>query len=102
MAQQELSPPPLQVPLKREQDNKGHYLWLEWFNKLYVRVNAAGQVIWNQISFAGSNLTDIETRNHNDLQNIQGGTSGQYYHLTQAEYDSLQKREDEAYAFFIS
>jgi len=28
-----------------------------------------------------TNLTDLTTRNHNDLQNIQGGTTAQYYHL---------------------
>jgi hypothetical protein len=31
------------------------------------------------------NLTHITTRNHNDLQNIQGGTTNQYYHLTSAQ-----------------
>jgi len=29
------------------------------------------------------------TGNHNDMLNIQGGTTGQYYHLTSAEYTNL-------------
>ena len=34
------------------------------------------------------NLTNITTRNHNDLQNIQGGSAGQYYHLNSSQYNS--------------
>ena len=36
-----------------------------------------------------NNLTDIPTRNHNDLQNIQGGTVGQFNHLTNAQVSAL-------------
>ena len=36
-------------------------------------------------------LTNITDRKHNDLQSIQGGTAGQYYHLTASQYASLSK-----------
>jgi len=47
--------------------------------------------LFNDLGFMGSNITSIVTRNHNDLTNIQGGTPGQYYHLTAAQYDSLKQ-----------
>ena len=59
--------------------------WQRFFHDLFTRVTAAGMVAWSQISTVGSNLTDIVTRRHNDLQNIQGGTAAQYYHLTSAQ-----------------
>ena len=34
----------------------------------------------------GSNLIDILTRRHRDLQDLQGGTTAEYYHLTSAEH----------------
>jgi hypothetical protein len=34
-------------------------------------------------------LTQIATRNHNDLQSLQGGTAGQYNHLTNAQVAAL-------------
>ena len=45
------------------------------------------------------NLTHITTRNHNDLQNIQGGNSTERYHLTAAQYGNVGTLTDyiEAY-----
>ena len=34
----------------------------------------------------GSNLIDILTRRHRDLQDLQGGTADEYYHLTSAQH----------------
>ncbi len=79
MTQVPLAPPP---PSKDQSLDR--WLWLLW-----RRLTAAGQVLWDSISFTGSNLTDIETRNHDDLQNIQGGASGDNYHLTSAEKTGL-------------
>lgn len=45
-----------------------------------------GAISWTSVSKTGSNLTDLVARNHDDLQNISGGTSGQYYHLTSAQH----------------
>jgi len=48
----------------------------EWFRKLQNYFKQ-GAVPWSFLDFDGSNLTDIQTRNHNDLQTIQG--SGNYH-----------------------
>ena len=39
-------------------------------------------------------LGSFETPDHNDLSAIQGGTSGEYFHLTQAEHDTLKVYEN--------
>jgi len=68
-----IPPPPLNSP-------DGSYYWLEWYSSLTNFIN--GQNIpWSNLNFAGSNITDIITRNHNDLQNIQGGDVNFRYHL---------------------
>ena len=63
--------------------------WQRFFHDLFTRVTAAGMVAWAQISTVGSNLTDLATRNHNDLQNSQGGSATEEYHLTAADYTGL-------------
>jgi len=62
-------------------DKPYSFAWLEWFRQLRNYVAQTGSVPWSVVDKAGSNLTDIVTRNHNNLQNIQGGSSGSYYHL---------------------
>lgn len=79
MAQQGLPKPPLHDP-------QWSYQWREWLRRLYVRAAEAGQILWSQVSKAGSNLTDIETRRHRDLQDLQGGTTAEYYHITSAQH----------------
>ena len=72
--------PPIREP------NQSSYLWLDWFQKLHDYITAVGALSWTVIDFASSNITDIVTRNHVDLQNKQGGTTNEYYHLTSSEY----------------
>jgi hypothetical protein len=76
-------PPP---PLKSE---VGDFNWLDWYNKLYRYLKTTGSIAWSSIDFSGSNITDIQTRDHNSLQGFQGGTAGEYYHLTAAQYGVL-------------
>lgn len=73
-----LPPAPVGVP-------PGHSFWNDWYEKLRDLINDT-VVSFTDLNFTGSNLTSIATRNHNDLQNIQGGGSAQYNHLTTAEY----------------
>lgn len=68
-------PPPGQDPVT------GKWLYLLW-----RRLTQAGQILWTVIDKTGSNLTDIETRNHVDLQNH---NTTDYYHLTQANHTDL-------------
>ena len=85
MTQQELPRPPIH-------DESISYQWREWLRRLYIRAAEAGQIFFTSLDFTGSNLTDLETRNHNDLQSFQGGTTDEYYHLTVAEtvqFDTL-------------
>ena len=73
--QYQLPPPPPDLPQPR------------WFQLLYARILAAniGAIAWLGIDFSLSNLTSIVTRNHNDLQSIQGGAASNYQHLTTAQ-----------------
>lgn len=78
-----LPPTPIGVP-------PGHSFWNDWYEKLRNVVNTGAiSVIWSNINFAGSNLSDLATRAHNSLQSMQGGTTGEYYHLTAAQYAAL-------------
>jgi len=82
MAANALPPPPIQ-------DKPGSFTWLEWYRQLRAYVSTSGSVPWYVINFAGSNITDIALRDHDSLQNIQGGTAGEHYHLTAAEHTAL-------------
>lgn len=64
----------------------GSYAWIEWYTELTNFLNSGGTVSWTSINFTGSNITSILTRNHNDLQNIQGGGAGNRYHLASPIY----------------
>ncbi|MFH1587932.1 MAG: hypothetical protein ABIA76_01180, partial [Candidatus Diapherotrites archaeon] len=56
------------------------------FQTISVPANA---ISWVFVDKTGSNLTDLATRNHNDLQNISGGAAADYYHLTSAQHTNL-------------
>ena len=64
----------------------GSGYWNDWYEKLRTLVNGTGlAVLWANIDFTGSNITSILVRLHNTLQGIQGGTVGEYNHLTNAQ-----------------
>ena len=77
-----LPPPPVN-------DQPGSFTWMEWYRQLRNYVSTSGSVPWYIINFAGSNITDIAARDHNQLQGLQGGTAGEQYHLTAAQYSAL-------------
>jgi len=82
MASTGLPPPPIN-------DSPGSFTWLEWYRQLRSYISTSGSVPWYVIDFAGSNITDIATRLHNNLQGLQGGTAGEMYHLTAAQHSAL-------------
>lgn len=82
MADTGLPPPPIN-------DKPGSFTWMEWYRQLRNYVSTTGSVPWYVINFAGSNITDIALRAHNDLQTVQGGTAGERYHLTAAQHAAL-------------
>lgn len=77
-----LPPAPVGVPAS-------HSFWNDWYEKIRNIVNSPVSVLWSNVDFTGSNLTSISTRNHNDLQTIQGGSVGEYYHLSAANNTAL-------------
>lgn len=82
-----LPPPPTN-------DQTGSYAWLEWFRQLRNYISTVGSVPWNIIDFAGSTLSSIASRSHQVLQSLQGGTTGEYYHLTQTNYNEVTTNLD--------
>lgn len=73
-------PPPPQNPVSNS------FEWREWFFALYTKYQNGGSgVSFNSLDFAGSNIDNIVTRDHNTLTNIQGGDSLNRYHLTQEQ-----------------
>lgn len=44
-----------------------------------------GVIKFINLEFTGSNLTSLATKNHNDLDNKQGGTTNEFYHMTSAQ-----------------
>ena len=63
--------------------------WREWFRKLRELASSVAGIAFNSLDFTDSNITSILTRRHNDLQSLQGGASGQYYHLTADQYNNI-------------
>lgn len=84
MAQQPLPPPPT------ARDRFDSPAWQSWIMLLVNRLTKAGQILWSQLDFTGSNLTNLATRNHNDLQGMQGGAAGEYNHLTNAQWSAIE------------
>jgi hypothetical protein len=77
-----IPPPPLST--------KDQGVWATWYIRVKDAINQLRDSLsWSSINFTGSNLTDIVTRNHNDLKNIQGGITDQRYHLTLDEYNDI-------------
>jgi len=81
-----LPPPPIN-------DKPGSFTWLEWYRQLRNYVSTSGSIPWYIINFAGSNITDIATRNHNQMQSLQGGASNQMYHLSNTDYTKVVSNE---------
>jgi len=63
----------------------GSAFWNDWYEKLRKLVNDASNFKFTALNFVGSNLTSITTRNHNDLQNLQGGNTNDRQHLTTSQ-----------------
>ena len=80
-----LGPPPLHTPLTSP-------LWKRYFERLSQQLGGTaegGVGYFNGLNFTSSNITSILTRNHNDTQNTQGGSSGERYHLTAAQHTGV-------------
>lgn len=67
--------------------------WIKWLTDLANQAvsAAAAAVSWDSLSKTGSNITDIERRNHGDLQNID---TDDHAHLYKADRDQLVAGDD--------
>jgi hypothetical protein len=65
------------------------FVWRDWFFKVSQVLGEQAGLSWTTINFTGSNLRDIVTRQHNALQDLQGGIASEYYHLSQAQYNTV-------------
>ena len=65
------------------------FVWRDWFYKVSQVLGEQAGLSWTTINFTGSNLRDIVTRQHNALQDLQGGIASEYYHLSQAQYNTI-------------
>ena len=83
MATDIIPPIPIDAPF-------ASYSWVDWYQKVRRAINEAQNLRWSQFTdFTGSNLNQLATRNHNDLQNIQGGSATENYHLTAAQNTAI-------------
>jgi hypothetical protein len=65
------------------------FVWRDWFFAVSQVLVQQASIAWSSIDFTGSNLLNIQTRQHNALQSIQGGIASQYYHLSLAQYSAV-------------
>ena len=90
-----LPPPPTRA-------GAGDFAWTAWYNQLYTLLNTQGSVSWDLVNKAGSSIADLQNKNHNLLTAIQGGTTGEYYHLTAAEHATIASTDTKYGAFHSS
>ena len=74
------------VPIGESTDS---FAWQQWYLALDRLYNGTGTVAWALIDKTGSNLADLATRDHASLQSMQGGATGERYHLTAAQHTNL-------------
>lgn len=63
----------------------GSFAWVAWYNQLYTMLSTSGSVSWSLVNKAGSSIADLVNRAHDLLTGLQGGTTGEHYHLTAAQ-----------------
>lgn len=70
-----LPPPPIGEP-------PDSLAWQQWYIQLgQIFAATGGTIAWALVDKTGSNITDIAARVHNNLQSMQGGSGGSFYHL---------------------
>jgi len=74
-----LPPPPTRA-------EAGDFVWVAWYNQLNNYLSAGGSIDWSVINKAGSSIADLQQKGHDLLTGLQGGTTGEHYHLTSADY----------------
>ena len=86
-------------PLKEDNFSPAFQRWLAKVHELLAPVSSAGLILWANVSKVGSNLTDMVTRNHSDLQNINTET---YTHLSATNATDLTDGGDSTLHYHAS
>lgn len=67
-------------------NTKDQSIWNNWYISIQNAIShLAGSFKWTLLDFTGSNLTNILTKSHQVLDNLQGGSLTERYHLTSAQ-----------------
>jgi len=74
------------IPSPPTQEDEFNYLWRSWLYKATQIIKGVTEIPWTALNFSGSNIIDLETRNHADLQNINTAT---YTHLSATNATAL-------------
>lgn len=88
------------IPPLNDRTNSLSRVWHIWYDNLRrFLADSTGLIPWSSINKTGSNLTEITTRNHSALQNIQGGAAADHFHLTGVQHTDLTDAGDSALHF---
>ena len=65
-------------------------IWNNWYIAVKDAINnLRSDLKWINLDFTGSNITDVQSRSHQNLQNLQGGSSTERYHLTSTQATAI-------------
>jgi hypothetical protein len=66
------------------------FVWRDWFFKVSQILVQSAQIAWSSLDFTNSNIRNIAIRQHNALQDLQGGLGvSEMYHLSSTQYNSV-------------
>lgn len=83
MAARTRIPPP---PISSEDKT----IWSNWYVAVKDAINnLRADLKWSNIDFTGSNITDITFKSHQDLSNLQGGSSTERYHVSATQATAI-------------
>lgn len=83
-----IGPPPIR-------EGNFHYLWQDWFRQVRDAIQVtADSIPWANINKVGSNLTDIVTRQHDQLQSISGSGT---LHLSSSQVALVNSIDNNTY-----
>lgn len=81
-ARTRIPPPPVQ--------SEDRSIWNNWYIAVKDAINnLRADLKWINLDFTGSNITDVQSRSHQNLQNLQGGSSTERYHLTSTQATAI-------------
>lgn len=81
-ARTRIPPPPVQ--------SEDRSIWNNWYIAVKDAINnLRADLKWTNLDFTGSNITDVQSRSHQNLQNLQGGSSTERYHLTSTQATAI-------------